>query len=835
MTLLEQLEEKVILERLVIGLEEPVLIKGLGELQAKIDSGNGGYNVIHGTDFHQQGEELMFTTHDSNGNEKRIQAKVIDTIQINMGGGNIEERPVIELDIKFAGEDYKKIPFSVSDRSTNTNPILISKGFVQDELQALIDVGATNISNDGIDVVYGESIMTQGMMDVAKAIYNAPKKVAQGVKKAADVTGVSDVLGGVKKGLGRFMGNPLKALDDWLSGKTGLFSPLTNALGAAKDVAGGAIKGGLKAGMAGVAGLGALTVGGISGALFFGAVGIAKGIKWALSKKGQASTKKQILDKLKTSKSPKLLKQKGEDISGTLWASFDKINFNSLECYKIIDFTGKNGAGQMISKETNENFKKYLKDASKAAKLEKEGKGDKNQLKNTNNNQQQQNQNQPQQQQEELLHEAIILLEDMDAMYYADKANQSNPSTPQDTNPSTSQDTGNGLTAPKTNVQGVADDDADLQRITDSLQQLDKTGKQLNGFQLWFVPMTADKENPSNQSKLSKKSVQYYFYGNTFNNVFKKFYTIGKIDNASVAPMIQIIAKQFTQNFKKNRQTKDEVSKLPKIPSAVNNTNTKNEKSQSKPQENEEDPWVKSKLHYFKKKLNNEQDQEIIVEAAQQPIQNDLHGLFVLVTGLEKEKNIFLYDDLKYLLYDNSAQTDDKNKLEVIKKAIEKIVDLEEIYDNSIITFNYLSQDRQDVMKYAKIAKKLGLDNIRKYFDIIVSGHKSVDEAQKLIGKIKKDIPNFLFYYSLTQSDIGKKIYEILGKNNFPPMNSEDELLHKLSKIDQIVKLLTPNDKKKTDTSEPDTEQNVYNSDVESEEEPWIASKLQQFRTKGII
>ena len=67
MTYLDYLEQKVLLERLVIGLEEPVLIKGLGELSAKIDSGNGGYNVIHGTDFHQQGNELMFTTHDSFG------------------------------------------------------------------------------------------------------------------------------------------------------------------------------------------------------------------------------------------------------------------------------------------------------------------------------------------------------------------------------------------------------------------------------------------------------------------------------------------------------------------------------------------------------------------------------------------------------------------------------------------------------------------------------------------------------------------------------------------------------------------------------------------------
>ena len=187
MTYLDFLEQKVLLERLVIGLEEPVLIKGLGELSAKIDSGNGGYNVIHGTDFHQQGDELMFTTHDTHGNEKKIQAKVIDTIEVNMGGGNIENRPVIELDIKFAGEDYKKIPFSVSDRSTNTNPILISKGFVEKELEALIDVGKTNISNDGIDVVYGESFLKGGndasifspITNTVKGLYNAGKTVVQ--------------------------------------------------------------------------------------------------------------------------------------------------------------------------------------------------------------------------------------------------------------------------------------------------------------------------------------------------------------------------------------------------------------------------------------------------------------------------------------------------------------------------------------------------------------------------------------------------------------------------------------------------------------------------------
>lgn len=208
MTYLDYLEQKVLLERLVIGLEEPVLIKGLGELSAKIDSGNGGYNVIHGTDFHQQGNELMFTTHDSFGHEKKMQATVIDTIEVNMGGGNIESRPVIELDIKFAGEDYKKIPFSVSDRSSNTNPILISKGFVENELEALIDVGAMNISHDKIDVVYGEGF-GDFVKNTGRVIGNVAKAPIIGANKLVN-NGATKAVGKAIKGVENF--------GKWLSG-----------------------------------------------------------------------------------------------------------------------------------------------------------------------------------------------------------------------------------------------------------------------------------------------------------------------------------------------------------------------------------------------------------------------------------------------------------------------------------------------------------------------------------------------------------------------------------------------------------------------------------------
>ena len=168
---------RLFLEKLVIGLEEPILVKNVGELMAKIDSGNGGYNVIHGEDFVIQGDIINFKTHDKDGNEKRISKKIIDTMNVNIGGGHIQERPVIELDIKFAGQDYKKIPFSITDRGDNTHKVLISKDFVGKELEALIDVTKKDIADDNINVEYvGEKV----------GFYQRMKNQIQKYKRHAD-------------------------------------------------------------------------------------------------------------------------------------------------------------------------------------------------------------------------------------------------------------------------------------------------------------------------------------------------------------------------------------------------------------------------------------------------------------------------------------------------------------------------------------------------------------------------------------------------------------------------------------------------------------------------
>lgn len=174
---------KLTLEKMVIGVEEPVLVKGIGELVAKIDSGNSGYNVIHGEDIIVQGNIITFKTFNKDGDERRVSKKIKDSIKINIGGGHIQDRPVVELDVQFGGEDYKKVPFSITNRSDNEHKILISKDFVGNELEALIDVTKDNISNDGISVDY----VTEGIIgNISNSLKKANNAIGRFADKAAE-------------------------------------------------------------------------------------------------------------------------------------------------------------------------------------------------------------------------------------------------------------------------------------------------------------------------------------------------------------------------------------------------------------------------------------------------------------------------------------------------------------------------------------------------------------------------------------------------------------------------------------------------------------------------
>ena len=123
------------LPRPVLGVTEIIDIEGIGEVEAKIDSGNEAYNVLLGLDIKHNNHDVTFTT----VNNKRLTLPMTGSIDINIGSGNIESRPTIELDFTIQGKHYTGVTFSLADRAQNDQPVLIGEPFVK-KINALIDV-----------------------------------------------------------------------------------------------------------------------------------------------------------------------------------------------------------------------------------------------------------------------------------------------------------------------------------------------------------------------------------------------------------------------------------------------------------------------------------------------------------------------------------------------------------------------------------------------------------------------------------------------------------------------------------------------------------------------
>jgi len=134
-------------EKAVLGLIEFFDVDGIGKIPSKLDSGNGAFNVIHGEDIQVQGNKVHFKT----VNNKRLMKDKVDDITINVGAGHTEDRPVVNFDLKIGNKEYKNIPFSVGDRTTNLFKILVSKDFIEKDLDALIDVSQENIAHKEVE------------------------------------------------------------------------------------------------------------------------------------------------------------------------------------------------------------------------------------------------------------------------------------------------------------------------------------------------------------------------------------------------------------------------------------------------------------------------------------------------------------------------------------------------------------------------------------------------------------------------------------------------------------------------------------------------------------
>ena len=128
-----------------LGLIETITFKELGPIEAKIDSGNGAYNVLHGVKLKYSGlddnyegqSHVTFETVDG----KTIKKRVVEFINIDIGSGNIEERPVVEFDIEIGDKVYPATKFSIGNREKNEYKILVGKDFIE-QLGGIIDVSA---------------------------------------------------------------------------------------------------------------------------------------------------------------------------------------------------------------------------------------------------------------------------------------------------------------------------------------------------------------------------------------------------------------------------------------------------------------------------------------------------------------------------------------------------------------------------------------------------------------------------------------------------------------------------------------------------------------------
>ena len=140
------------LEKQVLGLVEFFDVDGIGKIPSKLDSGNGAFNVIHGDkdSIQLQGNKVLFKT----VNNKHLIKDKIDEIVINTGGGVMDTRNVVEFNFKIGNKEFRNIPFSIGDRSSNLYKILVSKDFIEEHLDALIDVSQENIADEEIEASY---------------------------------------------------------------------------------------------------------------------------------------------------------------------------------------------------------------------------------------------------------------------------------------------------------------------------------------------------------------------------------------------------------------------------------------------------------------------------------------------------------------------------------------------------------------------------------------------------------------------------------------------------------------------------------------------------------
>jgi len=121
-------KENWIRSRKTVGFREAVGIKGIGDIVAKFDTGNGGaantltYDKI---DISKDKKSVKWELGD-----KKFENDIIGFSEPEVGE-DTHRRPIIELDITFSGKTYNDVYVCLGDRTDKSTPILINRKFME--------------------------------------------------------------------------------------------------------------------------------------------------------------------------------------------------------------------------------------------------------------------------------------------------------------------------------------------------------------------------------------------------------------------------------------------------------------------------------------------------------------------------------------------------------------------------------------------------------------------------------------------------------------------------------------------------------------------------------
>lgn len=91
---------------------EPINIKGIGDVEAKVSSDNADINTIHGHSIKHRGDDVVFNT---------VYDKTIRTKRV---GGSAHE-PQVNLHVKIQQHEHVPVKFTVKNKKNDTEKVVL--------------------------------------------------------------------------------------------------------------------------------------------------------------------------------------------------------------------------------------------------------------------------------------------------------------------------------------------------------------------------------------------------------------------------------------------------------------------------------------------------------------------------------------------------------------------------------------------------------------------------------------------------------------------------------------------------------------------------------------